>query len=66
MVEEAGNPDICQAKYISNFLHIIQEMEENHEYRRPFSGSIDCPCFFQAVYRGSVQIGFEDENKKTV
>ena len=66
MAYEVRNPENCPAKDASKFLQIIQEMEENHEHRRPFSGSIDCPCFFQAVYRGSVQIGFKDENKKTV
>lgn len=43
------------------FWQILQEMEENDEHKRQFSGSLGYPGFFQAVYRGRVQIGFEDE-----
>jgi hypothetical protein len=58
MAEEDGNLENCPAR---KFLQILQEMEENHEHRRSFSGSMGYPGFFQAVYRGRVQIGFEDE-----
>jgi hypothetical protein len=41
------------------FWQIHQETEENHEQSLSFSGAIDYSCFFQAVYRGRVQMGFK-------
>jgi hypothetical protein len=44
------------AKDARKFWLMLLEMEENHEQRRSFSGAIDYSCFFQAVYRGRVQM----------
>ncbi|MCK9566051.1 MAG: hypothetical protein M0Q43_08400 [Methanothrix sp.] len=63
MAEEAGNPENCPTKNAGSFLHILQEMEENNERKRPFSGSLGYPGFIRAIYHGRVQIGFEDENR---
>ncbi|MFZ2470834.1 MAG: hypothetical protein WAW52_02715 [Methanothrix sp.] len=63
MAKEAGNPENCPTKNSGNFWQILQEMEENDEHKRPFSGSLGYPGFIRAIYHGRVQIGFEDENK---
>jgi hypothetical protein len=62
MADEAGNLENCRAKNAGPFWQILQEMEENDEHKRHFSGSLGYPGFIQAVYRGKVQIGFADEN----
>jgi hypothetical protein len=62
MADEVGNPKNCPAKNEGTFWQILQEMEENDEHKRQFSGSLGYPGFIRAVYRGKVQIGFEDEN----
>jgi len=63
MADEVENLENCPAKNARNFLQILQEMEENSEHKRQFSGSLGYPGFIRAVYRGRVQMGFEDENK---
>ena len=62
MADEVGNLENYPAKNVGNIWQILQEMEENDEHKRLFSGSMGYPGFFRAIYRGSVQIGFEDEN----
>jgi len=66
MADEVKNAENSPAKDAKKFWQILQEVEDNHEHRRSFSGAIDYSCFFQAVYRGRVQMGFEDENKETI
>jgi hypothetical protein len=61
MAKEAGYLENCPAKDAWMFLQILREMEENNEHERHFSGSLGYPGFFQAVYRGRVQMGFEDK-----
>ena len=43
------------------FWQILQEMEEHDEHKRQFSGSLGYPGFIRAIYRGRVQMGFDDE-----
>ena len=61
MADEVENSENCLAKDAGRFLQILQEMEENAEHKRHFSGSVGYQGFFKAVYRARVQIGFEDE-----
>ena len=61
MADEVGNAENCPARDASKFLQILQEMEENEEHKRPFSGSMGYPGFIRAIYGGRVQMGFEDE-----
>jgi hypothetical protein len=63
MADEVGNLENCPAKDARKFLQILLEMEENDEHKRLFSGSMGYPGFFRAIYRGRVQMGFEDEIK---
>ncbi|MCK9406123.1 MAG: hypothetical protein M0Q47_06925 [Methanothrix sp.] len=65
MADEAANPEKCPAKNAGKLWQILQEMEENDEHKRLFSGSLGYRGFIQAIYQGRVQMGFEDENKKT-
>ncbi|MCX6673209.1 MAG: hypothetical protein NTY37_05470 [Methanothrix sp.] len=58
MADEVGNLENCPTK---KFWQILQEMEENDEHKRHFSGSMGYPGFIRAIYRGRVQMGFEDE-----
>ena len=58
MADEAGNVKNSNA---GKFWQLLQEMEENDEHKRPFSGSLGYPGFIRAIYHGRVQIGFEDE-----
>jgi hypothetical protein len=66
MADEVGNPENCPTRDAKKFWQILQEMDENDEHKRLFSGSLGYPGFIRAIYRGRVQIGFEDENKKTI
>ena len=63
MAEEVENLENGPAKNVGNIWQILQEMEEKDEHKRLFSGSLGYPGFFRAIYRGRVQMGFEDENK---
>jgi hypothetical protein len=63
MAKEAGNLEYCPTKDSMMFLQMIREIEENGEHERQFSGSLGYPGFIQAIYRGKVQMGFEDEKK---
>jgi hypothetical protein len=61
MADEVENSENCLAKNAGKFLQILQEMEENDEYKRHFSGSLGYSGFIRAIYRGRVQMGFGDE-----
>lgn len=63
MADEVFNLENCPVKDAGNFWQILQEMEENDEHKRLFSGSLGYPGFFRAIYRGRVQMGFEDEKR---
>jgi hypothetical protein len=63
MIDEVGNAENCPIRNAGTFWQMLQEMEENDEHKRLFSGSLGYPGFFRAIYRGRVQMGFEDENK---
>jgi len=63
MNDESGNTISFPAKNAGKFWQILQEMEENHERERPFSGSLGYPGFVRAIYHGRVQIGFENEKE---
>ena len=63
MNDESGNAKNLPAKNVGKFWQILQEMDENDERERPFSGSLGYPGFIRAIYHGRVQIGFEDENR---
>jgi hypothetical protein len=63
MNDESGNARSFPAKNVGKFWQILQEMEENHERERPFSGSLGYPGFIRAIYQGRVQIGFENEKE---
>ncbi|MDQ1261248.1 MAG: hypothetical protein QG575_429 [Euryarchaeota archaeon] len=58
MTDEVGNAKNSNAE---KFRQILQEMEENDEHKRPFSGSLGYPGLIRAIYHGRVQIGFENE-----
>jgi hypothetical protein len=63
MDDESGNAIYFPAKNVGKFWHILQEMDENHERERPFSGSLEYSGFIRAIYQGRVQIGFENEKE---
>jgi hypothetical protein len=63
MADESGNAKKTPAKNVGKFWQILQEMDENDERERPFSGSLGYPGFIRAIYHGRVQIGFEDEKE---
>jgi hypothetical protein len=63
MADEVENAKDSPATNAGKFWQILQEMEENDEHKRPFSGSLGYPGFIRAIYHGRVQIGFKDENK---
>ncbi len=63
MARKVENSEICPEKNGGKFWQILGEMEENDEHKRLFSGSLECSGFFRAIYRGRVQMGFEDKNK---
>jgi hypothetical protein len=63
MADEAGNARNSPATNAGKLWQILQEMEENDEHKRPFSGSLGYPGFIRAIYHGRVQIGFEDAKK---
>jgi hypothetical protein len=60
MADEAENARNSNA---GKLWQILQEMEENDEHKRPFSGSLGYPGFIRAIYHGRVQIGFKDEKE---
>jgi hypothetical protein len=60
MADESENAKNSNA---DGFWQILQEMDENHERERPFSGSLGYPGFIRAIYHGKVQIGFKDEKE---
>lgn len=62
MADDVENAENCPAKNVGKFWQILQEMDENNENKRLFSGSLGYRGFIRAIYRGRVQIGFEDEN----
>lgn len=64
MADEIEDAKNGQAKKSGNFLVILQEMEENEEHKRSFSGSMGYPGFIRAIYSGRVQMRFEEDNKK--
>jgi len=64
MAKKTGNQENCSLKRAEKLRHILLEMEEGDGSMRPFSGSMAYSGFFRAVYRGRVQIGFEDEDKR--
>lgn len=66
MAEKTENQNYCSLKKAEKLRRILQETEESDGHIKPFSGSRAYPGFIRAVYRGRVQMGFEDENKKTV
>jgi hypothetical protein len=66
MADEARKPESSPAIDAVGFWQMLQEMEENDEHKRLFSGSLGYSGFFRAIYRGRVQMGFEDENKKRI
>ncbi|VVB69792.1 Uncharacterised protein [uncultured archaeon] len=43
------------------FWQILLDMDEKGEHQRTFSGSVDGPCYFRAIYAGRVKMGFVDE-----
>jgi hypothetical protein len=61
MAKEAGNLEYYPARDIMMFLQMLREIEENGEHERQFSGSLGYPGFFQAIYHGRVQMGFDDK-----
>jgi len=63
MARKVGSKEICPERNEGKFWPMLREMEENDEHNRLFSGSLECGGFFRAIYRGRVQMGFEDENK---
>lgn len=65
MAKKTEIKDNCLLREAEKLRHFLQEMEENDEHARPFSGSLGYPGFIRAIYGGKVQMGFVDENKKT-
>jgi hypothetical protein len=53
--------DDSQGSGLEGFLHLLKEMEEKGEKKRPISGVLKGPFYSQAVYRGVVRIGIENE-----
>jgi hypothetical protein len=66
MAEKTGNQGDSSLKGAEKLRHILLEIEESDGSMRPFSGSVIYSGFFRAVYRGRVQMGFEEKNKNTV
>jgi hypothetical protein len=58
MADESGNAENLPTKNSGRFWQMLQEMDENDERERPFSGSLEYSGFFRATYRGRVRIGF--------
>lgn len=65
MAEKTGIRGNYLLREAEKLRHFLQEMEENNEDVRPFSGSLGYPGFIRAIYGGKVRMGFVDENKKT-
>jgi len=50
MAEEVGNPEKCPEKKAGKFWQMLEEMEENNEHMRLFSGSLGYPGCIRAIY----------------
>lgn len=45
----------------AGFLQLLKEMEEKGEKKKTISGTLKGPFYSQAVYRGVVRIGIDNE-----
>lgn len=46
---------------LEGFLQLLKDLEERGEKKRPIHGILRGPFYSQAVYRGVVSVGIEDE-----